>query len=243
MVLAAGLGTRLRPLTEKIPKPLLEVSGKPIIHYPLELLKRHGITEVVINTHHLADLMRKALGDGERLGLKITWSHEPEILGTGGGVKKAEDFFQRKTFVVINADTIIDIDLDQVIEHHRKKRASATMVLKQIPDVEKYGSVEVTQEPGGVNDMRVRRIRGEPKAKFWGRTLPMVFTGVHVLEPDILAEIPPGQYASIIRHGYIPLIQKDRFVAGYIFDRMWMAVDTREKMEQAEKILAGQKSG
>ncbi len=231
MVLAAGLGTRLRPITDTVPKPLVEVAGRPLIHYPLMLLRKHGITEVVINTHHLADKVRHALGDGRELGLNITWSHEPEILGTGGGVKKVEDFFQGETFIVINADTIIDLDLEKVVEHHRMKKASATMVLKQIHGWREYGAVEVDYNG------RVRRIRGKPEGDISVSLRPVVFTGLHVLEPEILSSIPKDGYASIIRQGYIPLIENDRLVSGFITNRLWLTVDTKEKLEEAGKQI------
>jgi mannose-1-phosphate guanylyltransferase len=232
MILAAGLGTRLRPITDTTPKPLVQVAGKPLIHYPLLLLKKHGIYEVLINTHHLADKVTQTLGSGQSLGMRITWSHEPEILGTGGGVKKAEEFFERQTFILINADTILDIDLKAVVSHHKKKKASATMVLKQVPDWREYGAVEVDYEA------RVRRIRGRPELKINTELKPMVFTGIHILEPEILDGIPAGQKASIILDGYIPLIERDCMVSGFITNKLWLTVDTKEKLEEAEKKLA-----
>jgi mannose-1-phosphate guanylyltransferase len=232
MILAAGLGTRLRPLTETTPKPLLEVAGRPLIHYPLLLLKKNGITEVVINVHHQGDAIPRAIGNGDSLGLSISYSYEPNILGTGGGIKRAEAFFQGRTFLVINADTIMDIELDQVMEHHKRKRAAATMVLKQVPDWEEYGAVEVEEE------LRVRRIRGLPRAEPSGVLRPLVFTGLHILEAEILANIPSGRYASIIQHGYIPLIEQNRLVSAFITNKLWLTVDTPEKLAQAEKQLS-----
>ncbi len=238
MILAAGLGTRLRPLTETLPKPILEVCGRPLIHYPLLLLKRNGIREVVINLHHQGNAIPQALGNGHSLGLSISYSYEPEILGTGGGIKKVEAFFQGRTFLVINADTIMDIELEQVVNHHKRKRAAATMVLKEVTDWEEYGAVEVDDA------LRVRRIRGLPKAEPSTPLRPLVFTGLHILEPEILANIPPGEsegssgYASIIQHGYIPLIEQNRLVSAFITNRLWLTVDTPEKLAQAEAKLS-----
>jgi len=111
MVLAAGFGTRLRPLTDHIPKPLLPVGGRPMIEYTLLLLKKYGITEIIINLHHCGDQIIKTLGDGTQLGLSISYSDEQgEPLGTGGGLKKAEAFFEGAPFLVINGDIVIDIN-------------------------------------------------------------------------------------------------------------------------------------
>ena len=115
MILAAGFGTRLRPLTEAVPKPLLRVAGRPIIEYPLLLLRAAGIRDVVINLHHLGDQIRKRLGDGSAYGLRIVYSTEEEILDTGGGIKKAEALLSDGSFVVINSDTIMDAPLEELI--------------------------------------------------------------------------------------------------------------------------------
>ncbi|MBI2092402.1 MAG: nucleotidyltransferase family protein [Deltaproteobacteria bacterium] len=115
MILAAGLGTRLRPLTHKTPKPLLPVNGRPMIDFSLARVKKAGITNVIINLHYLGGQIKKYVGSGRRYGLKIRYLHEPKILGTGGGIKNAERFLNGGPFVVINSDTLIDIDLKKVI--------------------------------------------------------------------------------------------------------------------------------
>ena len=111
MILAAGLGTRLRPLTDTTPKPLLPVAGTPLIVWNLLLLKRHGFQDVIINLHHLGSMIEQALGDGSRYGLRIVYSYEPVILGTGGGLKQAEPHFSGEPVLVLNGDTLVEIDL------------------------------------------------------------------------------------------------------------------------------------
>src|SRR5262245_7059025 len=106
MILAAGLGTRLRPLTHSTPKALLLVNGRPLIYYSLKLLEKHGIREAVINLHYLGDLIQKELGDGSKFGLRIHYSWEPQILGTGGGIKKASTFLEQESFLVVNSDVL-----------------------------------------------------------------------------------------------------------------------------------------
>ena len=111
LVLAAGLGERVRPLTEKVPKPMLEVGGRPLIHYPLAMLKRAGITQVAINVHHLAGQIQSGLRDGKSLGIDITYSPEPTLTGTGGPLNALRGYFGNETFVLANSDSILDLDL------------------------------------------------------------------------------------------------------------------------------------
>src|SRR5579883_2046619 len=108
IILAAGLGTRLRPLTNNLPKPLLPIAGAPLIVWNLLLLRRHGVTEVIVNLHHLGHLIEQELGDGSRFGMTLAYSHEPVILGTGGGIKQAEPFFKGEPFLVLNGDTLLE---------------------------------------------------------------------------------------------------------------------------------------
>ena len=121
MVLAAGQGTRLHPLTEHTPKALVPVAGRPMIDYSLLLLKRYGIRDIMINLHHLGDQIESYLGDGKQLGLQITYSKEPELLDTGGGLLKAKPFFQDGTFIVINTDVLIDLSLSDLLAFHEAK--------------------------------------------------------------------------------------------------------------------------
>jgi NDP-sugar pyrophosphorylase family protein len=120
MVLAAGQGTRLHPLTEHTPKALVPVAGRPMIEYSLLLLRRYGIRDIIINLHHLGDQIEHYLGDGKQLGLQITYSKEPELLDTGGGLLKAKPFLQDGTFVVINTDVLIDLSLSDSLLSTKK---------------------------------------------------------------------------------------------------------------------------
>ncbi|HAP39092.1 MAG TPA: hypothetical protein DCQ94_04955, partial [Nitrospira sp.] len=179
MILAAGLGTRLRPLTDVTPKPLLPVAGTPMIVWNLLLLKRHGIRDVVINLHHLGDMIRQALGDGSALGMRLIYSYEPVILGTGGGIKQAEPHFQGEPVLVLNGDTLFELDLGAVMAFHRERAAAATLVLRQDPDAARWGLVEVTDRA------EIVRITGR------GRSAPTVtaarmFAGIHILHPRLL---------------------------------------------------------
>ncbi len=140
MILAAGLGTRLRPLTNTIPKPLLPIAGTPLIVWNLLLLKQHGFRDVVINLHHLGPMIEQALGNGSRYGLRIIYSREPAILGTGGGIKRAEPHFSGESVLVLNGDTLVELDLGALCAFHQQRDAVATLVLRKDPEAAQVGS-------------------------------------------------------------------------------------------------------
>ena len=162
LVLSAGYGERLRPLTETIPKPILEVGGRPLIHYPLLMLRQAGITEVAINVHHLAGEIERALGDGSSLGLRITYSPERVLAGTGGPLAVLRDYFADEPFILLNCDTILDLDLAAMIEFHRDRGGLATFVLRAGGDPNAYSRIECAAD-GRIRRMRLLhgRTRGE----------------------------------------------------------------------------------
>lgn len=226
MILAAGLGTRLRPLTNNLPKPLLPLANRPLIQYNLLLLKKYGITEVIINLHYHGDKLKKALGDGSSMGMQVSYSEESEILGTGGGVKKVSAFFADRSFILINGDILVDVNLDKVVEYHLRKKATATMVLREDPEVDQWGSIEVDSQG------RIRRIlqRGEWTGE---RLAKYMFTGVHVLEPRIFSYIPGGRFYSII-DSYIEMLKKGERIFGYIMTGYWLDLGTPERYRKAQ---------
>ncbi len=134
MILAAGLGTRLRPLTELLPKPMLPIANRPVLEHLLRLLRRHGVTQVVINLHWLADAVRGYFGDGRWLGMELTWSFEPTLLGTAGGIKQAEAFLQEGTFLVLLGDVLTDIDLTAMVADHHRTGALATLAAREVDE-------------------------------------------------------------------------------------------------------------
>jgi len=231
LILAAGLGTRLRPLTEKTPKPLLPVAGRPMILYPLAFLRGQGIREVIINIHLQPDQWRQALGDGSRLGLHITFSPEPVLLDTGGGIKNAEKFFRGEALVVLNADTLIELDLDQVLKAHRRHRPAATLVLKQLPNPAEFSPVLVDAQG------RVRRLRGEPAEIEAAGLQAFTFTGLQILEPEILDALPAGVPACLIRDAYIPLLRAGREIRAFLMEGYWKSLDTADRIHEAEADL------
>ncbi|WP_232068721.1 NDP-sugar synthase [Nitrospira sp. KM1] len=230
MILAAGLGTRLRPLTNTIPKPLLPVGGTPLIVWNLLLLKRHGFHDVVINLHYLSPMIEQALGNGSKFGLRLLYSHEPVILGTGGAIKQVEQNFSGEPVLVMNGDTLVEIDLDALCAFHRDRRAAATMVLRPDPDAATWGMVEVD------DGRRVVRItgRGRPEPL---DTQPRMFAGVHIVHPRLLREVPKGKPSSII-DAYVAAVQRGDAVMGYDHAGYWSDIGTPERYAQAEHDVA-----
>jgi mannose-1-phosphate guanylyltransferase len=234
MILAAGKGTRLRPLTDSVPKPLVEVAGRPMIAFALQLLRDAGIREVVINLHHLGALIRGRLGDGSAYGVRITYSDEEPILDTGGAIAAARALLDGDTFVVLNADTFIDLRLQDVIDFHRRRGAIATMVLREDPAALRRDRIRIDAA------QRIWRIFDEgPPSADGAEGFPSLFmyAGVQVLEPRVFTYLPPGIY-SITRHVYPRLLAAGEPVYGYIHGGYWRVLDTPEDLEAGRREIA-----
>ena len=226
MILAAGLGTRLRPLTNTIPKPLLPIAGTPLIVWNLLLLKRHGFHDVVINLHHLGPMIEQAVGNGSRYGLRIIYSREPVILGTGGGLKQAEPHFSGEPVLVLNGDTLVDLDLGALWAFHQQHDAVATLVLRKDPEAARWGLVEMD------SDNRIVRITGRGKSESVP-TQPRMFAGIHILHPRLLRDVLKSKESSII-DSYVAAIQRGEAVFGYDCEGYWSDIGTPERYAQAE---------
>ena len=227
MILAAGLGTRLRPLTERLPKPLLPVVGRPLVDWNLLLLRRHGITDAIVNLHHLGDLIERELGDGSAFGMRLAYSREPVLLGTGGGLKQAEPFFGGEPFLAINADTLVEIDLGALMAAHRNGRALATMALREDPDADRWGALEV--EASG----RIARINGRGRQPV-GPVKKRMFAGVHIIHPRLLVSVPAERESSII-DAYVGAIQQGETILAHEFSGYWSDIGTPERYAQAQR--------
>lgn len=230
MVLAAGLGTRLRPLTDDRPKALVEVGGRPLIAYALALLRRFDVTEVVVNLHWHGDVLRRALGDGAAFGVRIRYSPEDPLLDTGGGIKHAEALLADDDFLVLNSDTIVDVALDRLIAHHRATRAAATLLLRRDPDQARYGEIEVDGAE------RIRRFLGRP-AQALAALTPYMFGGVHVMSPEVFRHMPPGGAFSITRDTYPAMLAAGAHLQGHPFDGFWRVIDTPSDRARAAADL------
>lgn len=192
MILAAGKGTRLHPLTETMPKPMVPVVGRPVLEHTVCWLRDHGVRRIAINLHHLPESVRNHFGDGGRLGVDIRYSEEPELLGTAGGVKKIEAFFE-DPFLVIYGDVLTDLDLTALVAVHRSRAGQphATLALDQRPDTTQCGVVELGADDrvsGFIEKPRPEEIRS-----------PWVNSGVMVLDQALLARIPAGRFCDFGR--------------------------------------------
>jgi len=239
MLLAAGLGTRLKPLSERTPKPLLPVANVPLIEYNLRLLKEHGITEAVINLHHLGGAIEDHLGNGSDYGMAITYSTEEEILGTGGGVKCVEQRLGPGTFVVINADIICDADLTAAIRAHRERRALATMVVLEDPRAEEFGAVEF-DERGNIIQI-AGKIDNPPALP--GPFAKALFTGIHILEPRVLEYIPPDIFVCINNYAYPKMIANREAVFAWPMEGYWCDLGTPQRLLEVNQEMLSRKIG
>ena len=214
MVLAAGLGTRMRPLTLLAAKPALPVMNRPLLHWTLDLLARSGVTEAMVNLHYLPDSVRAAVGDGRAFGLRVAYSMEPKILGTGGGPRKVRDFFGEEPFILVNGDMVFDFDLRGLVRRHVEAGARATLALRPNPDIRRYPPVR-TDRRGRVTSLPGLRRRARGTAS--------LFTGIHVLDPRILDRLSPGP-SDTVRDLYAPLVAEGETVLGVRVKGAWFDI-------------------
>lgn len=232
MVLAAGLGTRLRPLTLDRPKPLVTVHGRPLITYNLALLRHYGFTDVVINLHHRGEALRAELGDGNAYGLRIRYSTEDPLLDTGGALKNAAPLLDdAPAFLVLNGDTILDLPLDALVAAHRARDALATLVVRRDPRQDAYGLVEIDATE------RVRRFLGVPP-NVEGTLTPYMFAGAHVLSRRVFDYMPESGAFSMTRLVYPRMLAAGEPLYGFPFAGFWRVVDTIADRERTEGDLA-----
>ncbi|MGD9850059.1 MAG: NDP-sugar synthase [Nitrospirales bacterium] len=229
MILAAGFGTRLRPLTNTVPKPLLPVGENPLIVWNLLLLRTYGIRQVIINLHYLGHLIQETLGNGVKWGMDITYSHEPDILGTGGGLRKALEFFEDQPFLVINGDTLIDLNVQALMNFHREQQGVATLVLRDDPEAERWGVVECDRQH------RLLRINGKGMSEVQQDTFIVrrMFAGVHVLDPGLLQNEPEKGSFSIIET-YTKALANGSCLFGFVHAGYWSDVGTMDRYTQAQ---------
>ncbi len=235
MVLCAGLGTRLRPLTNRVPKPAVPVCGAPLVRFDLALLAGAGVRRAVVNVHHLPEAMAAAAGEAARaLGLDLAVSNEPVIAGTGGALREARSLLAgADAIVLVNGDVLFDVDLGAALAAHRASGALATMLLLPMPEGPRYAAVET--DAGGA----VRRIAGS-FGPGGGRLTPWHFSGVHVLSPALLDRVPREPFAcDINRHVYPPLMPSGA-VRGLVVHGYWNDLGTPARyLEACADVLTG----
>ncbi len=236
MILAAGEGIRLRPLTLETPKILLPIGGVLLVEYTLAWLKSHGISEVAINLYHLGSKVKNYLGDGSRFGMKIVYSEEETLLGTAGGVKRMEHFFDG-TFVVFYGDNLTDFDLSTMVEFHREKKALATLAIFESPNPSDVGVVEMNRNE------RILRLVEKPKSAIPNFQSSVLSNGgAYVLEKEVLDYIPSGRFSDFARDIFPELIASGLPVYGYRLrpEDYLLDIGTMDKYQQSNKdVKAG----
>ena len=254
MILAAGFGTRLWPLTEDRTKPAIPFLNRPLISYSVEYLASHGINDIIINLHHQPDSVRDALGDGSNLGVKIVYSYEHEILGTSGALDRVREHLEGEDFIVINGKIITDIDLGDAIRAHRERQAIATLVLRHNAAREHFSIVEIDQRS------RITRFAGFPEpvanevmtaeggaACASGTVVktdntPLMFTGIQVLSPRIFHYIPRDCFSHSTIHVYPRAIESGETVIAHISEGEWYEMSTIDRYLEASRLFM-RKSG
>ena len=225
VVMAGGEGTRLRPMTANQPKPLLPVANRPIMEHVLRLLKRHGFDETVVTVQFLASLVRTYFGDGDELGMHLSYATEETPLGTAGSVKNAEAALSDDAFVVVSGDALTDIDLGDLVRAHREHGALVTVCLKRVPNPLEFGIVVVDE------DQRVERFLEKPT---WGQVFTdTVNTGIYVMEPEVFAHVAAGEVVDWSADVFPRLVDVGAPIYGYVADGYWEDVGTHESYLRA----------
>lgn len=219
MVLCAGLGTRLRPLTNTLPKPMVPVANRPLMTYALALLERAGVRQVAVNLHHLGDKIREVIGDGSDYGLEVSYSPEDPILGTGGGVMRMRSYLEGERFYLLNGDVLCGVDLKDVLRFHAERQAAATMVVGPLPSGATYTPLLMDANGWLVELKNARR-------KPTGETRPVMFLGIHVLEPQVFDFLPTEGFSCINNQAYTAMIKKGLGVAAYFHGGFWYDLGT-----------------
>jgi NDP-sugar pyrophosphorylase family protein len=222
MILAAGFGERLWPLTADRTKPALPVLGKPLVGYVAEYLARFGIRDVVVNTHHEPQSVRQALGDGSAFGVHLDYVHEPVILGTSGAIDNARSLLEPETFVVINGKLITDLNLAAALAHHRAENALATLILKPNVARERFSIVETR---AGL----VTKFAGMPARNERNDEPPLMFTGIQILEPRIFDYIPRGLFSDTVIRVYPDAMAKGERIVAHVTDGRWYELSTLQR--------------
>ncbi|MCU1265168.1 MAG: hypothetical protein JWM21_1486 [Acidobacteria bacterium] len=259
MILSAGYGTRLWPLTEDRTKPALPILGKPLVGYVAEYLAGFGYRNIVVNLHHRPESVRAALGDGSRFGAQLTYVEESTILGTSGALDNARHLLDRETFVVVNGKIITDIDLGAALETHIKTNALATLIL--LPNVarERFSMVEVAgglvkgfggmpegggrsrrqeQDPGDLDQSKEPDLH-QPQDAEVNHAAPLMFTGIQILEPRIFDYIPRGVFSHSTIDVYPQAIANGEVVAAHVAKGKWYELSTIPRyLEISLKLLA-----
>lgn len=236
MILAAGKGTRLRPLTDNIPKPMVPLHGKPLLEYTIEWLKKYGVSEIAINLHHHGEVIVNHFGDGTKWNVRMIYSREKELLGTAGAIKRLSWFFD-DSFFVIYGDNLSDCNLSKLADFHHRKGGIGSVVLFKREDTSASGIVQLN------DDARIVRFLEKPDR---GESFSnLVNAGIHVLEPSVLRYIPEGQPYDFGRELFPQLLTQGEKLYGSVMseeEQLYWA-DTLESYQAMLEAIQSRKIG
>lgn len=222
MVLAAGRGSRLRPLTDRVPKPMIDIGGRPLLEHVVALLRRHGFDDLVVNLSHLPDVIRDHFGDGAEFGVSIRYSFEEQMLGTAGALRPVADHFRGEDFLVYYADNLTNADLTALWQQHESRGAEATIGLLWMPDPAGRGIVGLDPE-GRIDRWVEKPADGEVFDDY------LINGGIYALTPAVLEAIP-AEGAPDFAHDVIPaLLAAQRPLHGHRLRGQLLSTDTPER--------------
>ena len=227
VILAGGKGTRLQPLTDRLPKSLVDLNGRPIVQYNIDLCARHGIREIILCVGHLKEQIIAYYGDGSRHGVRITYLEENQPLGTAGCLRSLRGRVN-ETFIVMNGDELKDINLQQLYEAHLDAGARATIALTTVDDPSAYGVALL-------DGTRIVRFVEKPRKE--DAPSKLINAGLYLLEPDVLDLIPSG--FAMLEHDVFPKLAKEGSLHGYPFAGQWFDTGTLERYERAKREWRG----
>ena len=220
VILVGGEGTRLRPLTNGIPKPMLPVLNHPFLEHTIRYLSKYGITEVILALSYLPDVIKEYFGDGRRLGVRLHYTIEDSPLGTAGAVKNAEEYLD-STFVVLNGDIFTELDIGAMFTFHRERKARATIALTWVDNPCAFGVIETDK------NSRIQRFTEKPAPD--EVTTNWINAGVYILEPEILQQVPENAHYMFERGLFPRLLELGETMCGYQFRGQWLDMGTPEK--------------
>jgi mannose-1-phosphate guanylyltransferase/mannose-1-phosphate guanylyltransferase/phosphomannomutase len=217
-ILAAGKGTRLRPFTDALPKPLIPVLNRPVMANIISLCRTHGVTDFIANLCYKGEQIEQAFRDGNKFGVNLQFSWEEQLLGTAGGVRRQAPFLKDDTFVIVSGDVVTDIDLSQMLAFHRSRGALITMAVKEVDDPSRFGIV-VTEETGRILSFQEKPASGKEKSR-------LANTGIYILEPEVLNSIPAGEVFDFGHDLFPKLLAMGAPIYAMRTDAYWSDVGT-----------------
>jgi len=227
-ILAGGQGVKMRPLTYEVPKSLIPVSGRPILEHLLETLRTAEVRNLILCTGHLGEKVKEYFGQGEKFGVKITYSQEKKPLGTGGALKMAKSFLSPSPFLVLHGDILVDINLKDLIAFHQEQQSTATIALTTSPTPQDFGVVLLR----GNKILKFIKPKEEKSS-----SSQLINTGIYVFEPEIFNFFPKKEGFNLDE--IFPILAAERRLSGFVFEGKWFDVSTVKNYERAIKEWRG----